>query len=798
MRRRTKPINSLDMWKNYLKVAFRNLLRSKSFSSMNILGLAIGMASSLMILLWVAHEWSFDNFYPNQDRIYEVWNKDKWGSELTCWNTTPKIMGSVLKQEYPQIEKSTRVNWDQTLLFTVGEKRLNVSGTMVDPDFLTIFNVPFIKGKAATAFSTPNSIILTQKLAKKLFGEDDPIGKSVKIDNKDNYMVRAVIKDLPNNTRFTYEYLLPWSYLAAHGQEDSSWEDNSTQNFVLLKPHVDIDQMNADIKNITKRHIGPRGTTDVFLYPLSKGHLYSNFVNGVPAHGRIEIVRAFLLIALFILLIACINFMNLSTARSEKRAKEVGIRKTVGAMKRAIVIQFLAESLMITLMAGIVALILVQVFLQAFNTLTHKELSIAYGSPLFWMYFVGFIFITGLVAGSYPAFFLSAFRPVQILKGAYKKANALVTPRRVLVILQFTFAIILIVCTLIIEKQIKYAQDREAGYNKSNLLYVMMQGTIDKNYTLIKNDLLAQGIATTVSKTSSPLTQSWSNTWGIRWDGKSPDDKTIINVYCSDGSLIKTAGMQIIQGRDIDLVNYPSDSTAAILNEAAVKTMGFKHPLGQLVRNDSPFHVVGVIKDFIIESPYETIRPMVIFGPKYGFFNTIHIKLNPVHSTKENLASMEKVFKSYNPEYPFEYTFVDQNYAQKFGDEQTTGTLAALFAGLTIFISCLGLFGLAAYMAENRVKEIGVRKVLGASTLSITTLLSKDFITLVIIAIFIASPIAWFSMRKWLQEYPFHASIDAWVFLLAALLAILISLATVSYQAIKAALANPIKGLRSE
>jgi len=304
--------------------------------------------------------------------------------------------------------------------------------------------------------------------------------------------------------------------------------------------------------------------------------------------------------------------------------------------------------------------------------------------------------------------------------------------------------------------------------------------------------------ATTVSKTSSPLTQSWSNTWGIRWDGKSPDDKTIINVYCSDGSLIKTAGMQIIQGRDIDLVNYPSDSTAAILNEAAVKTMGFKHPLGQLVRNDSPFHVVGVIKDFIIESPYETIRPMVIFGPKYGFFNTIHIKLNPVHSTKENLASMEKVFKSYNPEYPFEYTFVDQNYAQKFGDEQTTGTLAALFAGLTIFISCLGLFGLAAYMAENRVKEIGVRKVLGASTLSITTLLSKDFITLVIIAIFIASPIAWFSMRKWLQEYPFHASIDAWVFLLAALLAILISLATVSYQAIKAALANPIKGLRSE
>lgn len=785
------------MLKNYFKVAFRNLLRSKGFSGMNILGLAIGMASALIILLWVQNEWSFDRFFPNKDRLYEVWNKDKWGNDTVCWHATPKIMGDFLKTEYPEIEQSSRMNWTQTLLFSYQEKRLNVKGTMVDPDFLTMFSVPFIKGSAATALNSPTGIVITKGLATRLFGNDDPIGKTVKVDNKSLFNVTAVIEDLPANTQFEYEFLIPWSYMHATGQDDPYWGNNSTRNYVLVKKGINLAALNEKIKTMVLRHNPGEGERQ-FLYPVTKEHLYSSFKDGKQDGGLIDMVKAFTLLAVFILLIACINFMNLSTARSEKRAKEVGIRKTVGALKQSLVIQFLLESLMISAIAGILALIIVQLCLPSFNTLTHKELSIAYTSPTFWLLFLGFIAFTGLLAGSYPAFFLSAFQPVQVLKGTFKKVNALVTPRRVLVIVQFTIAIFLIIGTIIIQQQLKYAQERSAGYDRNNLLYVNMEGDIRKNADLIRNELLTQHIAVNVSNTSSPLTQSWSNTGSISWQGKAADDKNVINRYASDGNLAKTAGMTIIQGRDIDLVNYPSDSMAAVLNEAAVKVMGFKNPIGQIIGDDTNYHVIGVVKDFIIESPYEPVRAMVILGPHMQY-NVMHVKMDPARSTADNLAAMEKIFKKYNPEYPFQYNFVDEVYANKFRDEQITMTLAGLFAALTIFISCLGLFGLAAYTAEARLKEIGVRKVLGASILSITTLLSKDFVTLVLISIVLATPAAWYFMNKWLENYPhYHITISVWIFVIAALVAIVISVLTVSYQAIKAALANPVKSLRSE
>lgn len=785
------------MLKNYLTVAFRNLLRSKGFSLMNILGLAIGMASALIILLWVQNEWSFDRFYKNETRLYQVWNKDKWGTVLTCWSATPKILGPTLKQEFPEIEQASRVNNDRTLLFVYGDKHLEVTGTMADPDFLTMFSVPFTEGTASGAFNSPYSIIVTKSLAKKLFGNEDPMGKTFKIDNKNNVTVTAVVADPPNNTRFDYEFILPWAYLTANGQDDNYWGNNSTHTYVMVKEGTNMARLNDRIKEVIKRHSGPDQTERQFLYPVSREHLYAQFKDGKPDGGKIDMVRAFLVLAIFILLIACINFMNLSTARSEKRAKEVGIRKTIGAQKVSLVIQFLAESILISVIAGIVALVIVQLSLPSFNDLTRKVLFIGYGNPLFWLGFVSFILFTGVLAGSYPAFFLSAFQPVQVLKGGFKKVNALVTPRRVLVILQFTFAIILIICTVIIERQIRFAQDRDTGYDKHNLIYVGMQGDIFKNANLIKGELLNQGIATSISNTSSPITSSWSNTSGIQWPGKVPGDQTMFNRYSTDGNLVRTMGMQVILGRDIDLANYPSDTFAVILNESAVHAMGLQHPIGQVIGDDTNYHVVGVVKDFIIESPYEPIRPMTIFGPSQGF-GTMHIKLNPAHSTQENLTAMEKVFKRYNPEYPFQYKFIDEEYTRKFKDEQTTGILAALFAGLTIFISCLGLFGLAAYMAESRIKEIGVRKVLGASVFNITTLLSKDFVTLVGIAILIASPLAWFTMHQWLAGYAYHTPISAWIFVFAGLAAILLSLATVSYQAIKAALANPVKSLRSE
>jgi putative ABC transport system permease protein len=788
-----------NMLKNYFKVAFRSMMRRKGFSLLNISGLAIGMASAMLILLWVQNEMSYDRFYPNANRLYLAWNKDTWGSKLTCWSTTPKVFGPVYKHETPEVEKESRVNWNQSLLFTVGEKRLNVTGTMVDPDFLTMFSFPFVNGDANTALNSPQAIVLTEKLAVKLFGSpNSAMGKTIKIDNKDNYTVSAIMKDLPNNTQFDFEYLLPWAYMVAHQNDDSSWGNNSTRNYVLLKPNANIDNVNAKIKNFSINHQGKGATTQMFLYPVSELRLHSQFKDGKPSGGRIEIVRVFTIIAIFILLIACINFMNLSTARSEKRAKEVGIRKVAGALRQGLIGQFLAESVLIAFIAGVLALVIVQLSLHSFNNLTRKELYVGYGSLYSWLTFFAFIFVTGILAGSYPAFFLSSFKPSAVLKGAFKKAHALVTPRKVLVVLQFTFAIILIICTIIVEQQLKYGQDRENGYDKNNLVYVFMTGDVEKKYTAIKEELLQKGIATSISKTSSPITQSWSNTWGINWQGKPANDKTIINNFCSDGNLVTVTGMKVVEGRDIDLKKYPGDSMSVVLNEASVKIMGFKHPVGQVLSYDTNYTVVGVVKDFIMESPYEPIRPIAIFGPHEMFFNTMHIKLSKNNTTANNLAAMEKIFKQYNPQYPFEYHFVDEVYAQKFEEEKLTGILAALFGGLTVFIACLGLFGLAAYMAENRLKEIGVRKVLGASVTGITTLLSIDFIKLVLISIFCATPVAWWAMDSWLKGYEYHTSISWMVFVGAGIIAVVIAILTVSFQAIKAAVANPVKSLRSE
>jgi ABC-type antimicrobial peptide transport system permease subunit len=583
-------------------------------------------------------------------------------------------------------------------------------------------------------------------------------------------------------------------------QDDSDWEHNSTHNYVLLKPHTNIAAFNARIQDIYLHHSNDTDQPRLFLYPVSQLHLYGGFTNGVPDGGKMEMVRVFILIAVIILLIACINFMNMSTARSEKRAKEVGIRKVSGALRGSLISQFLGESVLLAFMAGILSLMIVQLTLPAFNMLTQKQLAVNFGDLFFWISFLGFILFTGILAGSYPAFFLSSFRPVAVLKGHFKKAHALVTPRKVLVVLQFTFAIILIICTLVIEQQVKHAQSRATGYNKDALINTSLNGDVNKNYDRIKQELLRQGIAVSVTKTSGPLTATYS-TGGASWEGADPKDKTSFNYFDEDGGLVKTAGLQLLEGRDIDPEHYPTDSNAAVLNEAALRAMGFKHPIGQIINKgawSTNWHVIGVVRDFVFESPYDRIQPMIFQGPRADWYNYMHIKLNGAHSTADDLAAAEKVFHAYNPLYPFEYSFVDEEYARKFHGEQTTGTLTAFFAGLTIFISCLGLFGLAAYMAENRVKEIGVRKVLGASVAHITTLLTRDFVALVLIAIVLATPVAWWSMHKWLAGYSYRVTISWWTFVSVGVGAVLIALLTVSFQAIKAALANPVKSLRSE
>lgn len=594
---------------------------------------------------------------------------------------------------------------------------------------------------------------------------------------------------------------MPWSYLVKSGGDDSSWGNNSTRNYVLLKPNASLEAANAKMKTLKPKYDPEEPKWEMFLYPVSRWRLYSNFTNGKEDGGLIDFVKLFGIIAVFILLIACINFMNLSTARSEKRAKEVGIRKVVGAQKQSLVGQFIGESILLAFIAGVLALIIVQIALPAFGRLTDKELFVDYTNAGFWLKGLGFIVATGIVAGSYPAFFMSSFNPSAVLKGTYKAANALITPRKLLVVLQFTFAIILIICTSIVKQQIDHARNRESGYAKDNLVYHFLTGELEKNYPLIKNELLSSGIAKAVSKNSAPLTQGWSDTWGFQWEGKAADDKTDFDRYVADEDLGKTAGLTFVKGRDFDLKQFPTDSTAMIINESAAKVMNFKDPIGQIVMDGGPerkYHIVGVIKDFILQSPFYPTRPMIIEGAKNGWFSVMQIKLNGANTTADNLKRMEAIFKKYNPEYPFEYKFIDEEYAYKFKAEERTGTLAAIFAALTIFISCLGLFGLATYMAENRIKEIGVRKVLGASVGGITTLLSKDFLKLVMISFVIASPVAWWMMHKWLEDYPYRVAIQWQVFAFAGFLSFLISVITVSYQAIKAALANPVKSLRTE
>lgn len=794
------------MFKNYFKTAWRNLWRNKGFAAINITGLAIGMASAILILLWIQNELSIDRFYKKEASIYWMYHRDKDPDGKTWAGlNTPKILATTLKKDYPEVEDAVRFA-QITFLLTVGDKHLNIQGALADSGFINVFDFPLQEGNVKHSLSSGYSIVLTEKLAKKIFGNQSAIGKTVRIDSIHNCTVTAVLKDLPNNTKFDFEYVLPWSYLAKIGWDDSSWINNSIHTYALLRQGASQAAFDAKVKNIiidhTKGTVNP-STAEVFTQPLHRAYLYSKPDNGKLVAGPIETVRLFAIIAAFVLLIACINFMNLSTARSEKRAKEVGIRKVMGAGKVKLIAQFLGESTLLSFVAFAIALFLVQVSLKSFNELVNKELFIDYANPFIWLFALAFILFSGLLAGSYPAFFLSSFNPVNVLKGTFKKANASVNPRKVLVVLQFTFAIILIISTIIIERQIQYALNRDNGYNRNNLIWTWAQGDVDKHFNAIKNEILNSGAATSITRCANPITRRWRDNSGFSWQGSTKEDEKIDFVRLgSDAGFVKTIGVRLLEGRDIDGYNYPTDSTAVLLNESAVRTMRLNNPVGQIIKTvdgTEQLHVIGVVKDFVLESPYEKdINPMMICGPASNFGYAVHIKLNPSNTTAANLARLEKIFKQYNPQYPFEYVFVDESYAKKFSDTKRTGKFAALFAGLTIFISCLGLFALAAYMAENRTKEIGVRKVLGASAIRITTLLSKDFLKLVIISVVIAFPIAWFAMNKWLNGYSYRIQIEWWVFVTAGLLSVIIALLTISFQAIRAAVANPVKSLRTE
>jgi ABC-type antimicrobial peptide transport system permease subunit len=786
------------MLRNYFKIAIRNLYRNKGFSAINISGLAIGMASALLILLWIQNQLTYDRWYAKTDRIYKIYCRDKIGGNPYAWENTASLLGPVLKKEIAAVENTAR--WRSVnFLASVGETHISNQGAFTDSTFFRLFDFPFVSGDATHALDAPKDIVLTQQMAKALFGDKDPIGKTVRIDSNADFTVTAVLKDPPANTSFNFNYLLPWSFRQQLGWDDIIWGNTSVYTFALLKPGATQAGFDDQIRNIVIDRSDSKETTQLFSQPMNRLYLYSRSENGKLVGDRIKVVQLFMLIAGFILLIACINFMNLSTARSERRAREVGIRKVVGAVKGYLIAQFIGESILIAILSFGLALFITQFALDPFNQLIGKQLTIDYANPRWWAFAFGFILFSGLLAGSYPAFYLSSFKPVVVLKGSFKKVNALVSSRKALVVLQFTFAIALIICTLVIRRQIEYAQNRDAGYDRHNLVYTFTQGDIPRHYMAIRNDLVSSGAAISVTKSYSPITRHWSDGWGYTWDGANEEAKRIDFVYLgSDAGFLKTMGATLLSGRDIDVYNYPTDTMALMLNETAVKLMGVKDPIGLNIRRDGQtMHVVGVIKDFILESPFTRIAPMMIQGPK-EFFQVLHIKLNPANPVTADLDKAQKILRQYNPRYPADLVFADEDYANKFQDEQQISQLAGLFAGLTILISCLGLFALATYMAENRIQEIGVRKVLGASVSGITFMLAKDFVWLVLAAFAIAAPFAWFAMRQWLGGYDYKTNIGVGVFAISGGMAMLIAIATVSYQSIRAALSNPAKSLRTE
>ena len=791
------------MFKINFRLSLRSLLRHKLYSFINVSGLAVGLASAILICLWIQNEVSHDRFHPNIDRLYLLNNRDQNNGGLYVYNLTCRPLGPAIQKDYPEVERVVRYdNGTANFLISNGDKHFSINGSFVDTGFFSVFNFPLLEGNPSTALNSAKNIVLTEQLAKKLFGNEDAMGKTVKVDSVDYQTVTGVLKDLPGNTNFKFDYLLPYAYYSKLYPNNNDWNNGNLLTFVTLKPKATVAEFDRKVANIIIEHTKPgEATNKIFAQPYKDAWLYSNVENGQYVGGRIELVKMFSLIAIFILLIACINFTNLSTARSEKRAKEVGIRKVAGALRSSLIVQFISESILLALVAGIGAVGIVQLTLPAFNKVVGSRLVIDYSNPWYWVYALLFIVLTGVMAGLYPAFYLSSFQPVKVLKGSFKPVKALLTPRKVLVVLQFTFAIALIICTIIVEGQVRFAQNRDAGYRRNNLAFVIMFGEAKKNYELIKKGLLSSGAATAVAQTSAPMTEIWANGNGFVWKGSNTDDsKTNFNLYSADKDFSTTMNLQILQGRSIDYDNYKTDSTGVLLNEAAVNEMRLKNPVGEVIRSmygGPVLHVIGVVKNFIIESPYQPINPMMIVGPIFGY-SVINFRINERPSYGENLQKAEKVFSQYNPQYPFNVRFYDKEYAVKFADEQRVGTLVGLFAALTIFISCLGLFGLAAYMAESRIKEIGIRRVLGASVTNITGLLSKEFLRLVGISFVVASPIAWLVMHSWLAGYPYRIAIEWWVFAVTGVLAFFIALATVSVQALRAALANPVRNLRSE
>lgn len=783
------------MIRNYFKIAWRNLARNKGFTITNLLGLTIGMVCTIFIFLWITDELTYDKFNENYGTTYKIIaNRDFKDNMFTDENMVFPL-GKQLESGNPQIKKVTTTSHQQTALLNYNDVKIRKRFLQVTGDFFDIFTCKFVKGDKIKALAAPNLLTITESTAKAMFGNADPIDKTIKINNRDVGKVVAVIADLPTNTSVVFDIVAPYNMNEPQVQRSmKEWVNSSWSTYIQTTPNVNTEQLGKYITGIMFGHNKDKIST-YFVHPMSKWHLMSEFKNGKNVGGMIEYVRLFGIIAIIILLIACINFMNLSTARSEKRAKEVGIRKTLGSQKMQLIMQFFSESILLTLSAFILAIAAVYLLLPSFNLMVDKQLHLHLADPVFITGSLVIIIFTGIVAGSYPAIYLSSFNPVRVLKGSLSVGKSAALPRRILVVGQFVISILLISATIIIYKQIQSVKGRTVGYNPNNLIMVPSTPSTDKNFAVIKQQLLASGNIKAVTRTSSPITDIWWRSGAPDWDAKPADTHIIFSGLATDTDLGKTMGIKFIGGHDF--TGMPIDSSSIIFNKAAVDAMHLKDPVGKQVKYGKTFTVIGVTDNIVMASPFTPVEPMMIFYDKNGS-SYITVRLNDNVQPKAAIAQLNKLYSQYSPADIFEYQFVDQEFGKKFVTEELISNITNLFAGLAIFICCIGLAGLASFTIERRFREIGIRKVLGATIRQVLMLIVQEFLKLVAVAFVIAVPITWWLMYNWLQKYTYHIDISIWMFVAVGLVILVLTIAVVGINTLKAALTNPVKSLRAE
>ncbi len=788
------------MLRNFIIIAIRNFRKDGVYSAINISGLSIGIVCSILILLWVADEISFDRFIPKSDRLYQVWVSAEFDGRINNWNSVPLPTYDAMKTANSNIVNSVVAGWGGDRLLTVGDTRIIKRGYFVSEEFLDMFEFPMTQGSRETVLDDPLSIVLSESLAKTLFGAGDPIGKTVTVEDQGLVQVTGIVKEVPENSTFQFDYLLTWKYREKYNEwvveNRTNWGNYSFQVFIELNDPSREKEVAKAIANMLAENGEDEIKSAFFLHPMHRWRLHSNFDdNGQESGGRNDYVQLFSIIAAVILIIACINFMNLATARSEKRAREVGIRKTMGSNRSELILQFLGESIFITALAYSVAILLTELSLPFYNDLVEKQLFIDYSNSTFWLLSMAGILIIGIISGSYPAFYLSSFEPSRTLKGTAKAGSGATTPRKVLVVLQFGFAILLIISTVVIFNQIDLVKNRDLGYSQENLISVEVTNDLIEHYDVMKEELLQSGAVEAVTRSNSQITDISSNNF-LGWPGKPEEQRVLFTTITAEYDYAKTMGIDVLMGRDFSK-DFASDTGAIVVNKAALDLMGLEDPIGtnlDLWGEKKP--LIGVVDNVLMGSPYEPVKPMFVVLADWGGY--ISVRLKKTNDLQASLEIVESIFEKHNPAYPFEYNFADVEFAQKFSNINLTRRLATIFSVLAMVITGLGLFGLASYTAEQRIKEIGIRKVLGASVGNLMLLISKDFTRLVIIAFVLASPFAWYALNQYLDRYTIRVDISWWIFPIVGTVVLLFALVIVAEKARGAAVANPVNSLRNE